>query len=376
MESEPSVQPANNLWNTVRKTLLILGSLLLFMFAIELMVTSLQRLGSNVAETLFLATANPFTAFFIGLLITAMVQSSSTTTSISVALVASGSIPFENAVPVIMGANVGTTITSTIVSLGFMNKKKEFRRAVAAGTYHDIFNILTAVILFPLEYNFRILSGLSGYIKQSFFNDSDVPPIGLYTHGWGLFDPAIDFFVATVSSGVVLAALSFLLLFSMIILFRKLISGLLLGQSPGRFSRFFFLSPIKSFLWGMGITAAIRSSTVTTSLVVPLAANKVVPLKRAAPFILGANMGTTVTAFIAAIINTSSSSAIGIAIAHFLFNLIGVLIFFPIPILRKIPVQLANGFGNLAVRYRIAVLIYMLVVFFFIPFVLIYLNRN
>lgn len=346
------------------------------MFAIELMVSSLQHLGSNVAETLVAATSDPFTAFFIGLLITAVMQSSSTTTSVTVVLVASGSIPFQNAVPVIMGANVGTTITSTIVSLGFMNKKKEFRRAIASGSYHDFFNILTAAILFPLEYHFGILSGLSEYITAGFDSHAAATQGSTVTFTWSLFDPAIEFLATTISSAVVLVFISFFLLFGSIILFRKLISRLLLGQSPARFGRFFFPGHLKSFLWGMGITAAIRSSTVTTSLVVPLAANKIVALKRAAPFILGANVGTTVTAFIAAIMNTSSSSAISIAVVHFLFNVIGVLIFFPVRALRRMPVELANGFASVASKYRVAVLVYILVVFFFIPFILIYINRS
>lgn len=99
------------------------------------MVSSLQHIGKSAAETIIQATSNPFTALFIGLLITAMIQSSSTTTALVVALVASGSITLESGIPIMMGANVGTTITSTIVSLGFINKKKEFRRAAAAGTY-------------------------------------------------------------------------------------------------------------------------------------------------------------------------------------------------------------------------------------------------
>jgi sodium-dependent phosphate cotransporter len=77
----------------------------------------------------------------------------------AVALVASGAMPLNSAIPFIMGANVGTTITSTIISLGFITKKKEFRRAVAIGTYHDFFNILTVVLLFPLELLFRISIG-------------------------------------------------------------------------------------------------------------------------------------------------------------------------------------------------------------------------
>jgi sodium-dependent phosphate cotransporter len=162
--------PKKTRWKTIlRNTAYIVGALLIFLFALELMLSSLQFLGKTAAETIILATSNPFTALFIGLLITAIIQSSTATTSMTVALVASGSLTLESAVPIIMGANVGTTITSTIVSLGFLPKKKEFRRAVAAGTYHDFFNILTVFILFPLEYYFQFLSHLSQEIATTFF---------------------------------------------------------------------------------------------------------------------------------------------------------------------------------------------------------------
>ena len=155
------IVPSGN-WKTVlRNTAYILFALLVFLFALELMLSALQHLGKPAAETIILATSNPFTALFIGLLITAIIQSSTATTSMTVALVASGSLTLQSAIPIVMGANIGTTITSTIVSLGFLPKKKEFRRAVAAGTYHDFFNILTATILFPLEYYFQFLSNIS-----------------------------------------------------------------------------------------------------------------------------------------------------------------------------------------------------------------------
>jgi sodium-dependent phosphate cotransporter len=333
-------------------------------------------LGTFAAETIILATSNPFTGLFIGLLITAMIQSSSTTTSLAVALVASGSITLENAIPIIMGANVGTTITSTIVSLGFINKKKEFRRAVAAGTYHDFFNILTVVILFPLEYYYGFLSGLSELIANQFISQSGVVTTNQTRHFWSGFDPIIDFLVNTISNGFILTVLSFSLLFASIILFRRLLSNILLVKSPDRFSQFFFRNKFKSFAWGLVTTAAIRSSTVTTSLVVPLVAQKIVQLRKAAPFILGANIGTTITAFIAATLNSNTSSAISLALAHFLFNFIGVLIFFPIPVLREIPIKLAGGLGKLTLRYRLAGFVYILSMFFFIPFSLIYLNRG
>jgi solute carrier family 34 (sodium-dependent phosphate cotransporter) len=340
------------------------------------MTSSLQHLGKDVAETILLATSNPFTGLFIGLLITAMLQSSSTTTSLVVALVASGSITLQSAIPIIMGANIGTTITSTIVSLGFISKKKEFRRAVAAGTYHDFFNILTTIALFPLEYYYGFLSSLSAWISGFFITPVLKPAEHTVSHSWFGFAPVINFLIAKIPSGFFLAVLSVGLLFSSILIFRRLISDLLKAKSPEVFSRFFFKNQLKSFGWGLLTTAAIRSSTITTSVVVPIVAKKIATLKQASPFIMGANIGTTITAFIAATLNSNTSSGISIAIAHFLFNLIGVLLFFPIPVLRKLPMELAEGLGKITLKYRLAGFVYILLTFFFVPFSLIYLHQD
>lgn len=358
----------------LRNTAYILTALFIFLFALDLMISSLQHLGKSAVETIILATSNPFTGLFIGLLITALIQSSSAITSMVVALVASGAMTIESAVPIIMGANVGTTITSTIVSLGFITQKKEFKRAVSAGTFHSFFNILTVLILFPLEYYYGFLSKLSEYIASTFFNQP-VGPIktdfSMLGHGFGF---VVDWIAGFVHSGLILALLSIALLFGSILFFRKVLSNQLGFGSQERFQRFFFKSPLKSFGWGLLTTAAIRSSTITTSLVVPLVAKKVVKLRGAAPFIMGANVGTTITAFIAAMFN--SNAAISIAIAHFLFNFLGVLIFFPTPYLREIPVTLARGLGRLTLKYRLAGFMYLLLTFFFIPFSLIYANKD
>jgi len=375
-ESEKKLlPPAAEPWKTMlRNTVYILLALLIFLFTLDLMIASLQHLGSDAAEVIILATSNPFTGLFIGLLVTAIIQSSSATTSMVVALVASGAITLEGAIPILMGANVGTTITSTIVSLGFITKKKEFRRAVTIGTYHDFFNILTVLILFPLEYYFGFLSGLAQYLATSFFNE----PIGVAQKQFNLLGDRFGFIiheiVITIDNGFILATLSIALLFGSILFFRKVLSKTLGFGSQERFQQFFFKSPLKSFGWGLLTTAAIRSSTVTTSLVVPLVAKKVVKIKSAFPFVLGANIGTTITAFIAALFN--SNAAISIAIAHFLFNLIGVLIFFPIPYLNQIPIKLAEGLGRLTLKYRLVGFLYVLLTFFFIPFSLIYFNKD
>jgi len=376
LEQTPITEPVRNVWNTIRIGCYILGAFILFLFALDLMTSSLQHIGKDVTETILLATSNPFTGLFIGLLITAMLQSSSTTTSLVVALVASASITLQSAIPIIMGANIGTTITSTIVSLGFINKKKEFKRAVAAGTYHDFFNILTVIILFPLEYYYGFLSGISAWIASAFFSPVLKPVENTISHFWFGFTPVIDFLLDKISSAFFLAFFSLALLFSSILIFRRLISNLLKVKSPQMFSRFFFKNPLKSFFWGLLTTAAIRSSTITTSVVVPIVAKKIVSLKQAAPFIMGANIGTTITAFIAATLNSNTSGAISIAIAHFLFNFFGVLLFFPIEALRRLPMELAGGLGKLTLKYRLAGFVYILVAFFFVPFSLIYLNRD
>ncbi len=376
MDPAPLIEPNRKVWSNIRVGFYILGAFILFLFSLDLMTSSLQHMGKNVAETILLATSNPFTGLFIGLLITAMLQSSSTTTSLAVALVASRSITLQSAVPIIMGANIGTTITSTIVSLGFINKKKEFRRAVAAGSYHDFFNILTVIVLFPLEYYYGFLSSISAWLANSFFSPALKPVENTISHFWYGFAPIIDFLLKKISNAFLLIVISLVLLFSSILIFRRLISNLLEVKSPEMFSRFFFKNPLKSFFWGLLTTAAIRSSTVTTSVVVPIVAKKIVSLKQAAPFIMGANIGTTITAFIAATLNSNTSGAISIAIVHFLFNFFGVLLFFPVQALRRLPMELASGLGKLTLKYRLAGFVYILVTFFFVPFSLIFLNKD
>jgi solute carrier family 34 (sodium-dependent phosphate cotransporter) len=360
--------------DTIKVVLYILATLVLFFFALELMISSLQHLGKDAIQTIIRATSNPFTGLFIGLLITAMIQSSSTTTALVVALVASGSLTLQSAVPIIMGANIGTTITSTIVSLGFIGKKKEFKRAVAAGTFHCFFNLLTVIIIFPLEYYYGFLSSLSEKIGNYLFTLS----IPSHTNSTLIIpgvDPLINMLL-TFIPWFVLLILSFVLLFASILLFRKIISDILKAKSPEAFSRFFFKNRIKSLVWGLLTTAAIRSSTITTSVVVPIVAKRIATLNQAAPFIMGANVGTTITAFIAVALNANAAASISIAMAHFLFNITGLIIFFPMPVIRKIPIGLANGLGRLTSHYPIICLFFILLTFFIIPFSLIYFNQD
>jgi solute carrier family 34 (sodium-dependent phosphate cotransporter) len=188
-------------------------------------------------------------------------------------------------------------------------------------------------------------------------------------------DPVVNYLIDIVPAAVVMI-IAFILLLSSILLFRKFISELLNTKSPQAFSRFFFQNNWKSFVWGTLTTAAIRSSTITTSVVVPIVAKKIVTFRMAAPFLMGANVGTTVTAFIAAILYSDSVNALSIAIAHFLFNAIGVLLFFPVSALREIPIRLSLMLGKATVDNRAIGFVFLLLNFFFIPFLVIYFSAG
>lgn len=349
----------------------VLLTVITFLLSLRILTDGFVLIGKDIAEDALYAISNPFVGFFIGLLATAMIQSSSTTTALTVTLVGAGTLSFSAAVPVIMGANIGTTVTSSIVAFSHITSRKEFRKAIAASVLHDIFNILTAAILLPLEYFTGFLSdlgqGLSSHI----------------TAMWQGIDISGDFLKKIVDSiaqliipvfnhnGWVLIAVSFLLLFWSLKIFNKTTKSFLLGNSGKRVNDVVFSSQRRSFFWGFGITALIQSSSVTTSFIVPLVAIGRVTVKSAFPFVVGANIGTTVTALIAAF--SKSEAALSIALIHMLFNLLGMLLLLPIPYVRGRVVQLAKKIGKLTLKNRAYGFVYILTVFFFIPFLLIYL---
>ncbi|MCZ6621799.1 MAG: Na/Pi symporter, partial [Deltaproteobacteria bacterium] len=115
--------------------------LYLFLFSINLMGASLKMFGKGFAETLIASTSVPLVGLFIGILATSLIQSSSSTTAIVVGMVGGGVLTVSNAIPIIMGANIGTSVTNTLVSLAHINRTLEFRRSFSASTVHDFFNL-------------------------------------------------------------------------------------------------------------------------------------------------------------------------------------------------------------------------------------------
>ena len=352
--------------------LLILIGLYFFLFSIALLSVSFTEANQEKAESILLITTNPFISLFVGLLVTAIVQSSSTTTSLIVALVASGSISLQQAIPMMMGANIGTTITSAIVSLSFITQKKAFRKAVSAGVIHDIFNILITFIFFPLEYYYGFLSGLTQWLTNLI---NPVKPAGIDGFAFDmLFTRQLaELVLYAIKHPFISIVIAFLILFGSIKLLSKLLFRLLRGEFEDKFRKQLD-NPLTALTWGTILTAAVQSSSITTSLVVPVVATNKLSVKKAFPFIMGANVGTTITAFLAAI--NKSDAAVSIAIAHFLFNILGVIIIFPFPTIRQIPVKIAKIMGRLTYKNRLVGFIYIFIAFFLIPFLLIYFSRN
>lgn len=370
MESLEEQKPSS--FDKYLKYVQVFLALLLFIFAIDLLTVAMGSINSGAALEILQATKNPFISLFIGLLVTALIQSSSTVTASVVAIVASGNLTLQQAVPIVLGANIGTTLTSTLVSLSYIMNKKEFRRALSAGISHDVFNILSVIILFPMELYFGFLSGLAEKIAGLFASDNAFEGPLVYNR---IFTrTATDWIVDQINIPFLTMILSVFLVFLAIKVLSTAMYKSFVKDSFEDINKLIFRKTGLAFFYGIFFTAAVQSSTVTTSLVVPLVANKKVTLAKAFPFIIGANIGTTITAVIASIYK--SEAAIALAIVHILFNSIGALIFLPFPEIRKIPVLIANYMGKTSLQNRVFGFAYILLTFFIIPFLLIYLSKD
>ncbi|MCI4670598.1 MAG: Na/Pi symporter [Bacteroidia bacterium] len=347
-------------------------SLMIFMLGIHTMSGSFQLFGKDWINNLIQLTSNPFISLFVGLLATALVQSSSTTTSVIVTLVATNGLSIESAIPLIMGANIGTAVTSTIVALGHIGNKEEFQKAVAGASVHDMFNILTTLVLFILELTTGFFSSMAASLAEV------ISPLEGGKTG-SLFYPlklASEYLIQFLGSNPVICLLVALaMLFLSIRGLTWMLRTFVIGQLKKNLNKYVFERPLNSFLTGIGLTLILQSSSVTTSLMVPLIATGRVRLKHAFPFIMGANIGTTSTAILAALFNLENSEiALTVAFVHLFFNLLGVLIFLPFKRIRMIPIKMAQSLGNLAKTNRVYGVIYVMLFFFGLPVALIFIG--
>jgi solute carrier family 34 (sodium-dependent phosphate cotransporter) len=350
----------------------IVACLYLFIVGIGGMGHSFKLFGKEFADKILQTTASPFAGLFIGILSTALVQSSSTTTSIIVGMVAGGAITIEGAIPMIMGANIGTTITNLLVSLGHITRSNEFRRAFAAATIHDVFNWMTVLILFPLELATGILARLSHGMAGVFSGMGGMKmsdPLKAATK------PAIELLSGVCGDHPIpVLIVSVLITFAMLAGIVKILRSLVLAKVESFFDEHLFKNAGRAMVFGLLLTVAVQSSSITTSLIIPLAGAGILKLAQILPYTLGANVGTTVTAILAAL-STGRIEAVTVAFAHLLFNLMGIGLLWPIPRIRAVPVRVSEWLAELSMRNRAIPFAFILAIFFALPLVLIFLLR-
>ncbi|XP_026958609.1 sodium-dependent phosphate transport protein 2B [Sagmatias obliquidens] len=444
----------------IGKFILLLAFLYFFVCSLDVLSSAFQLVGGKVAGQFFSNNSimsNPVAGLVIGVLVTVLVQSSSTSSSIVVSMVASSLLNVQAAIPIIMGANIGTSITNTIVALMQAGDRSEFRRAFAGATVHDFFNWLSVLVLLPLEAATHYLEHLTNLVVESFNfkNGEDAPELlkvitdpftkliiqldkkvinqiamndetaknksmikiwcktftsmternvtvpspdnctspslcwtdGLHT--WTIKNVThqeniakcqhifVNFNLPDVVVGTILLVVSLLVLCSCLVLIVKLLGSVLRGQVAVVIKKtintdfpfpFAWVTGYLAILVGAGMTFIVQSSSVFTSAMTPLIGIGVISIERAYPLTLGANIGTTTTAILAALASPGSTlkSSLQIALCHFFFNISGILLWYPIPFTR-LPIRLAKWLGSISAKYRWFAVFYLVTFFFLIP---------
>ena len=368
---------------TIFKTLAIIAILYLFLVSIGMIGSAFKGMGKEFAVQLIQSNAGPLIGLFIGILATSLIQSSSTTTSLVVGMVAAGTfgddprIAGAAATPYIMGANIGTSITNTIVSLGHIVNKNEFRRAFSASVVHDFFNVISVLVLLPLEMSFGIISKSASWLAELLVGTETFTfnsPLKMIT------DPAVSWVQnlfkqqEIINYNWLLLIAALLLLFLSLRFLTKLIRSLVMQRLEAFFDSHIFKTAGRAMFFGVLITILVQSSSITTSLVIPLAGAGILHLRQIFPYTLGANIGTTVTALLASLVS-GTIAPLSVAFAHLMFNIYGIALIWPIEKIRMIPINLSIWFTEIAIKNRIFPLLYILVVFFIIPLSLILFVR-
>ena len=343
--------------------------LFIFLFSLELMGTSLKMFGKGLATTLIETTSNPLVGLFIGILATSLIQSSSTTTSIVVGMVGGGVLTVANAIPIVMGANIGTSVTNTLASMTQINRSAEFNRAFSSAIVHDYFNLLSVIVIFPLQYFTNFLGRAATFMGEAFQN---VGGLELLSPVKAITRPLVDALRDLIGDQPwILFPLSLLLLILALTQMVGALKSLVVKKAAAWFDRVLFKTAIRAFFVGLILTVLVQSSSITTSLAVPMAGAGLLTIVQIFPYTLGANLGTTVTAILAALA-TGNLSAIIVAFSHLLFNISGMVIWWP---LKHVPIFIAQKFASFSIRNKLIPLVYIIVVFFVIPILLIYILR-
>jgi len=420
---------------------LVLFFLYFFLVGLSLLGTAAKVLGGCTAGSLFGDDTNPVAGVMVGILCTVLIQSSSSTTSIIVSLVGAGSISVKSGIFMVMGANIGTSVTNTIVAMGHLGDGDELERAFAGATVHDMFNFLSVGVLFPIELITGFLYHLSKAVVPDEVGDGDkwegpvkvlvdplaglilranksvtkvlatgkgscdtddvfypvyciggevgyktcVPPkggcdegvecpkVGLITCDKDAGCPAFFQDGATRRddeiSGAVVFFLALVILIGCLVGLVTILQKMLMGVSTRIIYKATNINGYLAMLIGCGITILVQSSSITTSALTPFVGMGALRLEQMFPLTLGANIGTTFTGLLASLVSSSVAS-LQVAICHLFFNITGILIWYPIPFMRRVPLAMARTLGKATRIWRGFPILYILVLFVIIPIIL------
>ena len=366
------------------RLLAVFGLLFVFLVGVRGLGSGFRLLGEDLIQSFFTATENPFMGLLVGLLATTVVQSSSVTTAMIVGLVAAPDhpLPLLNAVPMVMGANIGTTVTATIVALGHIGRREEFERAFPVAICHDVFNYIAVLVLLPLEMFTGFLQSTAGWLTGFLGEFGGVvyrsPLTTLLGYGLAPISAVNEaLFTTEGSQAIFLIMVSGFLIFSALFFIVKVMSGAVQSRVESAVNKALGVNAVVSILIGVIVTIMVQSSSITTSLLVPLAGAGLLRLERAFPVTLGANIGTTVTGFLAAMAVTGVNATAGlqIALVHLIFNLSGTLMIYPIPAVRNIPLRISRRIARLAVRSRRLTLVGVGLLFYGLPALAVFFSR-
>lgn len=329
--------------------------------------------GASGAEQIFQFASHPITALILGTLATALVQSSSTVTAVTVGLVAGG-LPISIAIPMIMGANIGTTITNTIVSIGHVRNSEDFKRAFSAATVHDFFNLIAVAIFLPLEMMFHVLEKLAASAAHLFVGSTDLSIKGL-NFMKPLTKPGVNVVsdIASIfpgkAAGIAMVVLGVALILFSVTFLGKVLKKVLVGRAKNILHSAIGKGPITGISSGALVTVMVQSSSTTTSLMIPLAGSGMFTTRQIYPFTLGANIGTTITALLAATAITGgmAEAALTIALVHFFFNFLSVIIIYGLPFLRELPLKGAEKLAEVGTKNKLIAFAYVISAFFLLP---------
>ena len=360
----------------------VLGGLGIFLFGMRTLSDAIRRASAtSFREFLSSITQSTWVGTMTGMFVTSLLQSSSAVTVTLVSLVNAGLLTIRESVGVLLGANIGTTVTNTLVSFGHVRREQEFKRAFAASTMHDFFNVIVVIILFPLDLITGFITkmaedGTEFILATGFTATKPDSPIKNAIK-WGsnnILDGlnAVPFIgnlnensyrVYAVILIIIAIGCIFLSLRNVV----KNMKSLMLNQIEMGLDRALAKGGgLLAILIGILITFSVQSSSITTSILVPIVGSGILSIENAFPITLGANIGTTITAVLASFA-VDNSAGLTIALHHVFFNAIGVAIIYPIQFIRNIPVNLAKSLAVVTAKRRYVAILYVLVTFLLLP---------